>query len=166
MSTLEQTQAKSPLRMAMEARDLPAIVDAFAPDAVFHSPLTGKLSFKGHEQIPALSRVILEVFEDFHYTAELLGENTGFLVSRAQIGGRDIEMVDHMRFGPDGKIQEFTVFFRPLPAAAVALRVIGAGIGRRKSRARAAVISTLARPLAFITSIGDGIGVRLIRPAL
>jgi hypothetical protein len=150
----------------MEARNLPAIVDAFAPDAEFHSPLTGRLSFKGHEQITALSRVILDVFKDFHYTEELLGENTGFLVSRARIDGNDIEMVDHMRFGRDGRISEFTVFFRPLPAAAAALRLIGAGLGRRKSRARATLISTLARPLAFMTRVGDGIGVRLIRPTL
>lgn len=166
MSTLEQTSVKSPLRLAMEARDLPAIVDAFAPDAEFRSPFTGKLSFRGREQIAALARVILEVFEDFHYTAELRGESAGFLVARARVDGQEIEMVDHMRLGPDGRIQQFTVFARPLPASAAALRLIGARLGRRRSRARAAVISALARPLGFMTLIGDGIGVRLIRPAL
>jgi hypothetical protein len=42
-------------------------------------------------------------------------------------------MVDHIRLGPDGKIQEFTVFMRPLPAAAAALRLIGApgSVGER-----------------------------------
>jgi hypothetical protein len=166
MSTLQQASVKSPLRIAMEARNLPAIVDAFAPDAEFRSPFTGKLSFRGHEQIAALARVILEVFEDFHYTAELFGETTGFLVARARVDGQDIEMVDHMRFGPDGRIQQFTVFARPLPASAAALRLIGTRLGRRRSRARAAVISTLARPLALMTRAGDGIGVRLIQPAL
>jgi len=71
-----------------------------------------------------------------------------------------------MRLGPDGKIEEFTVFFRPLPATAAALRLIGAGLGRRKSPARAAIISALARPLAFMTRTGDGIGVRLVRSTL
>jgi hypothetical protein len=38
-----------------------------------------------------------------------------------------------------------TVFFRPLPAAAAALRLIGAGLGRRRSAARGALISGLPR---------------------
>ena len=115
----------------MEARNVPAIVGTFAPDAVFHSPFTEKLAFKGRDQIAALSSLILEVFNDFHYTAEIFGENTGFLVARAQVDGQDIETVDYLRLGPDGKIQEMTVFMRPLPAAAAALRMIGAGLGRR-----------------------------------
>jgi hypothetical protein len=150
----------------MEARDLTAIVDAFAPDAVFRSPITDGLSFNGHEQIAAISEVILEVLDDLHYTDELRGEHTTFLVGHATIDGQHIEWVDHLRLDPNGKIRELTVFFRPLPATAVALRLIGAGLGRRNSPARAAVISALARPLGFMTRIGDGIGVRLLRPTV
>lgn len=158
--------AKSPLRTAMEARDLPAISNAFAPDAVFHSPLTERLNFNGREQIGALLRVILDAFEGFRYTDELHDERGGFLVARARIGGQDIEIVDHMQFGPDGRIRDFTVFFRPLPATAVALRVIGVGLGRQKSPARAMIISALAHPLEIMTRIGDAIGIRLLRPVL
>jgi hypothetical protein len=166
MSTLQNTPRKSALRVAMEERNKAAIVDAFGPDAVFHSPLTEKLAFRGREQIAALTDVILEVFKDFRYIEELLDENGGFLISRAQVGGIDIEMIDHMRLGPDGKIQELTVFMRPLPAATAALRLIGAGFGRRKSWARAMLIFALVSPLAFMTRAGDDIGVRLIRSAL
>jgi hypothetical protein len=166
MSTLQNTPRKSALRVAMEERNKAAIVDAFGPDAVFHSPLTEKLAFRGREQIAALTDVILEVFKEFRYTEELLDENGGFLISRAQVGGIDIEMIDHMRLGPDGKIQELTVFMRPLPAATAALRLIGAGFGRRKSWARAMLIFALVSPLVFMTRAGDDIGVRLIRSAL
>ncbi|HEV2243232.1 MAG TPA: hypothetical protein VGR98_19465 [Streptosporangiaceae bacterium] len=51
-------------------------------------------------------------------------------------------------------------------AAAAALRVIGAGLGRRKSVAMAAVISALARPLGFMTRAGDRVAVRLVRSGL
>jgi hypothetical protein len=63
-------------------------------------------------------------------------------------------------------MQELTVFMRPLPAATAALRLIGAGFGRRKSWARAMLIFALVSPLAFMTRAGDDIGVRLIRSAL
>jgi SnoaL-like domain len=150
----------------MEARDLAAIVDTFAPDAVFRSPLTNKLAFHGREQIAALTEVVLDVFKDLRYTDELRTGDLGFLVGRATVGSQPIEWVDQLRLDPDGKISELTVFFRPLPATAVALRLIGSGLARRRSPVRAALISALARPLGFMTRTGDGIGVRLVRPTL
>jgi hypothetical protein len=150
----------------MEAHDMAAVVDAFAPDAVFRSPLTTRLAFTGHDQIGALVQVLFEVLEDLRYTDQACEGSTGFLAWRARIQDQQIEGVDLLQFGPDGKIKEFTVFFRPLPAAALALRLIGAGLVRRKSPARAVVVSTLARPLAGMTRAGDPIGVRLIRSAL
>ena len=166
MFQAEPNQTVLPLRAAMEARDPAAIVDAFAPDAVLRSPLTTRLTFIGHEQIRALVQVLVEVFDDLRYTDEACDGTTGFLVWSARIGGQEIEGVDHLRFGPDGKIREFTAFFRPLPAAALALRLMGAGLVRRKSPGRAIVVSILTRPLAAMTRAGDPIGVRLVRSAL
>lgn len=166
MPATEPSLAKLPLRAAMEARDLDAVLDSFAPDAIIYSPLTAKLTFTGREQISAVMAVIFETFRDLHYTEETRQDNTAFLVSRALVGGQEIEVADHLRLGPDGRIQELTVFFRPLPATTAALRLITAGLGRRKSPARAAVMSALTRPLAFITRAGDGIGVRLVRSSL
>jgi hypothetical protein len=111
-------------------------------------------------------QVLFEVLEDLRYTDQACDGSTGFLAWRARIQDQQVEGVDLLQCGPDGKIKEFTVFFRPLPAAALALRLIGAGLVRRKSPARAVVVSTLARPLAVMTRAGDPIGVRLIRSAL
>ena len=166
MPVVDPPSVTLPLAAAMKARDLSAVVDCFAPDAVFRSPFTSGLVFTGREQIRALVTVLFDVLEDLHYTDEARGQDSAFLSARARIGGQDIEITDHLRLRPDGTIGEFTVFFRPQPATAVALRLIGAGLARRKSPARAALISALARPLAFMTRSGDGIGVRLIRSAL
>ncbi|SRR5260370_34258083 len=152
------------MRAAMERRDLRAVADAFAADAEFHSPLTDKLTFRGREQIAALAGIVLDVFENFRYTDELMGKEGGFLVGRATVDGLEIEFVDHLRFDGDGRIAEITVVFRPLPAAAAAQ--IGARIGRRKSPLRGAVISVLAQPLALMTRIGDAIGAGLLRASI
>jgi hypothetical protein len=53
-----------------------------------------------------------------------------------------------------------------LPAAAAALRQIGARLGRRESLLRGAAISVLARPLALMTRIGDAIGAGLLRASV
>jgi len=165
MTTLQDT-IPLPLRSAMEARDLAAAVEAFAPNAVLHSPITGKLRFEGRGQIAALLRVVLDVFDEFSYTDEFRSAQGAILIAKAKLGSTEVELVDHIRLGPDGKIIEMTVFFRPMPAIAVALRSLGVGLARRKSRTRAALVSALSGPLVFLTRAGDGIGVRLIRPTL
>ena len=166
MPTAEPSLAKLPFRAAMEAGDLNAIVETFTSDAVLRSPLTSQFVFAGRDQIRAVLEVILEVVTDLQYTDEVRGEDTAFLLSQARIGGQDIGITDHIRLDPDDKISEMTVFFRPLPAAAAALRLIGAGLGRRRSAARAALITGVATPLAVMTRAGDPFGARLIRSCL
>ena len=161
-TTSPESTAVEPLRAAMLARDVDAVVACFAPDAVFRSPLTDRLAFTGHQQIRALTEVLLEVLTDFRYDDEASGPGTGILTWHARIGGQPVEGVDQIRFAPGGKISEFTVYFRPLPAAATALRVIGTGLARRRHPARAAAVSALTQPLAVLSRVGDRIGVRLV----
>ncbi len=163
-TTLDSTQF--PLRAGVQARDLDAIVQAFASDAIVHSPITDRFMFTGHAEIRALFSVILETFEDIRYTDELRGGDTGMLMLKARIGGSDIEVTDHMRLDEQGRIQELTVFFRPMPAIAVSTLALGAGLARRKSSLRALTVSLLVRPLILFTRIGDVLAVRLVRPAL
>jgi len=166
MPELEETPTTLPLRAGVEARDLAAVLDAFADDAVVHSPITDALAFEGYEQIGAVFRVILDVFDEIRYTDELRSGNSALLLASARVDGTDIELADHMRLDERGKIRELTVFFRPMPAIAVSARALGEGLGRRRSRARAGVISTLVRPLILLTRIGDRIGAQLVRPTL
>ncbi|MGI8920364.1 MAG: nuclear transport factor 2 family protein [Solirubrobacteraceae bacterium] len=166
MSALEERSTTLPLRAAIEQRDHAAVVDAFAANAVIRSPITGALTFAGHEQIGAVFRVILDVFDDFHYTDELRGDETAVLLASARVDGTDVEIADHMRLDEDGKIYELTVFCRPLPAIAVAASVLGAALGQRSSPFRARLISVLVRPLILMTRIGDRFALRLVRPTL
>ena len=116
----------------MEAGDLAAVVETFAPDAVLRSPLTDMLTFSGREEIRAVLGVILKIFDGLHYTDELCGAESAVLVAGARVDGIEIEIVDHLRLDESGKIRELTVFFRPLPATAAAMRAIGEGLGPAK----------------------------------
>jgi hypothetical protein len=160
------TDTSLAIRKAIEARDLEAAVDCFAPDAVLYSPFTARLSFTGREQIRLITSVLLEVAKDFHYTSEVRDGDFAVLRASARVGGRDIEFIDHLRLRADGLIEEFTVFTRPLPATANGLRVFGSALGRRKSTALGTLISALAAPVGFMTRAGDGVGVRLLRSSV
>jgi hypothetical protein len=166
MPELNETAAVLPFRAGIEAGDLAAVVDAFAPDAVVHSPITDALRFEGLEQIGAVFRVILDVFDGIRYTDELRSGDSAVLVASARVDGTDIEIADHMRLDEHGKISELTVFFRPMPAIAVSARAIGEGLGVRRSRSRARVISTLVRPLIPLTRVGDRVATKLLGPTL
>ena len=163
MPALQQSPTKLPIRAAMEARDRTAVVDAFAEDAIFRSPLTTSLVFTGRGQIEALIDVLLDALEDLSYSDELIADHTAVLVGTMQLRGVSVDFIDHLKLlEPTGRSAKLTVFFRPLPAAAAAMQVIGAGLGRRKSKLRGRTISALVAPLGFLTRAGDGLGVEAL----
>ena len=103
-------------RRAVEAHDLEAMMAAFAEDAVLHSPVTFK-PFEGRAAIRLLLAILVEVFQDFHYTDELESEDgTRALVFNARVGDRDLQGLDLIRFDGDGQIRDFTVMVRPRSA--------------------------------------------------
>jgi len=111
-------------RRAVESADLDAIMRTFADDAVLHSPITFK-PFVGRDAIRLLFSILLETFEDFHYTDELTAaEGTAALVFRTRVGTRQAEGIDLIRFATDGRIADLTVFVRPRSASEALLAAI------------------------------------------
>lgn len=102
-----------PVRAAIEARDIDALAALFADDIVFNSPVAFH-PFTGRAVVAEVLSNVLEVFSDFHYVDELVGEGTHGLVFRARVGERAVEGLDHLRFDEAGLVSEFTVMVRPL----------------------------------------------------
>ena len=152
------------LRVAMEARDHRAVMESFADNAVLRSPFTDNLAFEGRGQIDGLVAVILDVLEDLTYTDELHADRSAVLIGHARVDGLRIQFCDYLKLRDDGLIEEMTVFFRPLPATTAALRRMGDGLGRRKSKVRGRLINALAAPLALMAGTGDRVAVRLLQP--
>lgn len=100
-------------RAAVENRDLARMEAALAPDVVFRSPAVFK-PYEGREAVMHLLGTVVEVFEDFEYTDELVGDGTYALVFRARVGERMVEGLDHLTVDADGLITELVVMVRPL----------------------------------------------------
>jgi len=100
-------------RDAIESGDFERALREFAPDITFHSPVKFT-PFEGIEQVSALFRVLARTFEDFRYVDELAGDGTHALIFEARVGDRELQGLDHIRTGPDGRISEFTVMVRPV----------------------------------------------------
>jgi hypothetical protein len=131
MSTTAATTAER-FRAAVESADLEAAGELFAPQIVFHSPVTFH-PFIGRDTVTRLIAEVAQVFENFHYTDEIESGDVHALIFRANVGDREIEGLDLLRIGADGLIADFTVMLRPLSALvpfaqAMAERAAAAGL--------------------------------------
>lgn len=130
--------APGTFRRAVEAKNLAAITRTLDPAVEFHSPVMVK-PYRGREQVSTLIRILLQIFEDFHYTDELVeaahngngnGNRSGepptqALVFSARVMGKAVQGLDLIKFNDAGLVTSLTVMVRPLPAAMTLARVVG-----------------------------------------
>ena len=119
-------------RAAVEAKDADAIVALLHPDVEFHSPVTVK-PYRGRGEVGVLLRILLDLFEGFHYVGALEGglrdERAEVLVFRARVRGTAVQGIDLLTYDADGLVTDFTVMVRPLAAAMTLGRAVMERIG-------------------------------------
>ena len=81
-----------PFRAAVESRDVPALSALLSPDVVFNSPVAFQ-PFRGREAVTQVLTEVMQVFGDFTYVDELVGEGTHALVFTATVDGRQVQVV-------------------------------------------------------------------------
>jgi hypothetical protein len=100
-------------RAAAEAKDFSAIDDLFAEDVVFRSPVVFK-PYEGREAVALLLGAVSQVFEDFRYTDQVETGDAAALAFTARVGDRELDGIDFLHFGPDGRINRMAVYIRPM----------------------------------------------------
>jgi hypothetical protein len=115
---------------AAEQKDFSRAEELFSPDVVFRSPAVFK-PYTGLEALKVLLGAVAEVFEDFRYVDQVETGDTAVLVFEARAGDRELNGVDVLRFGEDGRIAEMMVMVRPLSG----LNALVEEMGRRLAAA-------------------------------
>lgn len=148
--------AVTALRAAAERGDADALAELFAPDVIFHSPMTMQLAFEGRDEVVALHRDIFAVLADLKTTEPLvLGDAWSFSFT-ATVRGVELEAVNLVHLNPQGQIAENTIFVRPLPALATLFATLPPRVStRRRGRLHGTVAGLLAQPLAFAYRAAD-----------
>jgi hypothetical protein len=100
-------------RAAAEAKDFSVAEDLFAEEAVFRSPVVFK-PYQGRAAMAVVLGAAVQVFEDFRYVDQVETGNTAVLIFKARVGERELDGVDILRFGDDGRIEELMVMVRPM----------------------------------------------------
>jgi SnoaL-like domain len=121
------------LRAALEANDLPAVEELFAENVTFRSPAV-YTPYQGREQVKAVLGAAAEVFKGFRYLEQIETGDVAMLMFEARVGDRQLQGVDILKFGGDGRIAEMTVMVRPMSG----MHALAERMGRRLDAAGAA----------------------------
>jgi len=150
-----------PVRQAMLARDPQALIATFAPDVELRSPVTAR-AFRGREEVGELMTELLAVLEDLEYREVAVNGDAHLVRFRMRLRGRDVDVVDLMRFDEQGRLREIVVHARPLAGVALFAAVVGPRLARRRSRWKG-LAAQGARPLPVLLRAIDAAGARLTR---
>lgn len=115
-------------RKAAEAKDFSQGEELFSPDVVFRSPAVFK-PYEGIEALRVLLGTVVQVFEDFRYLDQVETGDTAVLVFEARVGEKQLNGVDVLRFGEDGRIAEMMVMIRPLSGLTALAEEMGRRLG-------------------------------------
>lgn len=129
MDTVQQFKA------AVETGDFDGATALFAEDVKLYSPVKFK-PFDGIDEVRALFIVLERTFEDFRYVGDYAGQDaqvpegppiaSHILHFRAMVEGRQVDGIDLIQLGDDGRIATITVMIRPISA----LQTVGEAVLR------------------------------------
>jgi hypothetical protein len=100
-------------REAAESKDFSAIDELFAEDVAFRSPVVFK-PYEGRDAVAMLLGAVAQVFEDFRYTDQLETGDSAALFFTARVGERELDGIDYLHFGSDGRVDRMAVYVRPM----------------------------------------------------
>jgi hypothetical protein len=149
-------------RRAVETRDVDGLMETLSPDVVLHSPITDRVSFKGHDEVRELLACIFATVDDIHYFADVGDERTRAMFSRANVGGQPLEEAIRVEINEDRLITEMTLSFRPLPGLAALTAALAPLVARKHGAIRPVIARVLLAPLALATRIGDRLVTRFV----
>ncbi|GAA4087914.1 nuclear transport factor 2 family protein [Nonomuraea soli] len=150
------TETTRRYREAGEKHDLDLLLSTLAPDAVLHSPLSARTTFRGVEQLRELFSAVLPLLSDIRYHTDVGDDRTRMLAATARLGRRELEESVLVRLDDEGLIAELTLWVRPLPALTAFMAAIGPALAREKGRpALGRLVGLSAAPLVMFTEMGD-----------
>ncbi len=121
--------AVSQYRAASEAGDIDGIMAALTPDVELVSPISGRMVFRGSDDVRLLLRAVYGSLEGLRWTDSLGDGERRVIVGEARLLG--VRLTDAMVFdlAPDGRIRRIGPHIRPWLALTLFAVVLGPKIG-------------------------------------
>ena len=126
-------------RSASEAGDIEGIMGTLAPDVEVVSPISGRMVFRGQEDVKHLLSAVYGTLKGLRWTQTIGEGEHRVVVGEARIG--PVRMTDAMVFelAPDGRIRQVSPHLRPWLALTLFALVLGPKVARRPGVVRRAL---------------------------
>jgi SnoaL-like protein len=100
-------------RAASETNDIDALMATLAPDAELISPISGRMVFRGQNDLRALLHAVYSALRDWKWREELGDETRRVVIGDGRVG--PFKLGDAMVFelAPDGRIRRIRPHLRP-----------------------------------------------------
>ncbi|MEV6387707.1 nuclear transport factor 2 family protein [Nocardia xishanensis] len=126
---------------ATEIADIDALMETLAPDAELHSPISGVLVFRGHDDLRVLLAAAYRGISGLRWTARLGDGARRALLAEAKVGPFRLTEAMVLELADDGRIRRLDPHLRPWLALSFLAVKLGPGLLRHPRlmrRARAA----------------------------
>jgi hypothetical protein len=115
---------------ASEANDIDRLVKTLAPDVELISPLSGRLLFRGRDDLRVLLGAVYGTLKGLCWSGQLDGGSTGFAIAQARTGPLRIDDAMVFELNPDGLIKRIRPHLRPWLATTVFALLLGPKMAR------------------------------------
>jgi hypothetical protein len=118
----------SPFRAAVESKDFDSVAAVLAPDVHFRSPAVFR-PYEGRETVGGLLSIVGEVLlPHLVYQWQVQDGAREVLCFTTEVGGREVEGVDLLRYDENGQVTELVVMMRPVSGLAAVRDAVAAGL--------------------------------------
>jgi SnoaL-like domain len=139
MTTTETADAVATFCDATRVRDVDRMMSALAPDAELVSPLSGRMVFRGHDDLRALLAAVYGGLRKLEWQ-EVIGEgSTRVAMSTARVAGVTITDAMVVDLDDAGRIRRIRPHLRPWLAVTLFALLLGPQIARRPGAVRRAL---------------------------
>jgi hypothetical protein len=117
-------------RAASEAGDVDAALAALAPGAELVSPISGRMVFRGHDDLRVLLAEVFASISDLRWHEETGDERLRVVVGDASVGPVRLGDAMVLDLADDGRIRRIRPYVRPWPALTLLALKLGPRLGR------------------------------------
>ena len=131
--------AVSRYRAASEAGDIDALMETVAPEVEVVSPISGRMVFRGRDDVRVLLSAVYGTLRDLRWTETVGDDAKRVVLGHTRIG--PVHMTDAMVFelAADGRILRISPHLRPWLALTLFAAVLGPKVGRHPGVVRRAI---------------------------
>jgi hypothetical protein len=116
MADAVTTDAVTRFRAATQTADIDALMETLAPDATLTSPVSGRLKFRGHDDLRPLLTAVYRILSAMRWTEQIGDGARQVLLGEAKVGPFRMTEAMVIELDDDGRIRLLNPHLRPWPA--------------------------------------------------